>query len=78
MTDSNDIDNDPMFDVSEGAMLRARALQADLQTILVYEKERSHASTMIRKTWDKIKADGHNVAEARSKLVVLSITPRDS
>lgn len=74
MTASTDIDNDPMFDVSDAAMQKARDLQAHLQSLRTWERERQHASDMIRATWKKIEREGHDVRAARSKLVLLAIS----
>lgn len=74
MTASTDIDNDPMFDVSDKAIQKARDLQAHLQSIRTWERERQHAGDQIRAAWKRIEREGHDVRAARSKLVLLAIS----
>lgn len=74
MTANTDIDNDPMFDVSDEAIQKARDLQTHLEAIRVWERERQHAGDMIRATRKRIEREGHDVKAARSKLVLLAIS----
>lgn len=71
----HDIDDDPMFDLSEQAkaLAKERGLDRALKEIASAEAEREAASKKIKMLWRAIEKQGHDVREARQRYVRMSL-----
>lgn len=71
----HEIDNDPMFDLSESAkaLAKERALERALKEIAAAEAEREAASTKIKHLWKVIERQGFDIRDARQRYVRMSL-----
>lgn len=73
----HDIDSDPMFDTSKGAIDRAknRVLEGYLRRVLALEDEKKALADDIKDVWSEVKAAGYNGTAARRMLALLKMEP---
>lgn len=73
----HDIDSDPMFDTSKGAIDRAhnRVLEGYLQRVIRLEEEKQGISDDIKDVWAEVKAAGYDGTAARRMKALLKMKP---
>lgn len=77
MAKTDDIDSDPMFDTSKGAVERAknRVLEGYLQRVLRLEEEKKGIADDIKDVWSEVKAAGYDGTTARRMLALMKMKP---